>query len=562
MPSSEATLPPLVALPLLLRFVPLVVGGALLLTALGLGWRAWACRRGAPLWRCLLAERELLLYGAALLLMGLALVAATLIWRAVWGTVTGVYLGWCWFSRGGRAAWPDVSPAEDQANAKHSGAESIIPGWVFPLLWAVAAVPLWFPDARPQATVLALALVAISLLVVTFLGRRPWPMVGDLPAVAVLIVTALISAWRGGVAELTVPKLTGLLLGLYGYWALRRWRGAGASLATLALWCGALALGFALVGLAGGLRPAKVGPLGDLLVQVPKLVQSLPGTQHGRVSMNQLGGAIVHAAPLLIALVTCVPRRQTQGEALSWLWWTASLLGALALLGALLLTQSRSAWAGMLVASVVLLTGRARWGPWALLIVLLGGLVAWLAWGQTLIAPRVVQALIGPLPTSWGTVTLHGRLSIWEDAASYILRNPWLGQGLGTFRLEGVEDLAGRSLLDVGMPHAHNILLGVAYDLGLPGLAAYLSLLLIAAIDGVRALGRLKGPPRQVVLGALAGLVGAHVYGMMDAVALGAKPGVLFWMLLALVSAAHGCSEVAPSHASEPVCSSEPLRLG
>lgn len=549
MPASGLALPPLVALPLLLRHLPWVVGLALLLTACGLGWRGWAGRRDVPLWRCLLTRRGLILGGGALVLAGLALSVAGMAWRVVFGVLLGAYLGGCALTHFGRDVWPATVAADCSGSTDQPREPGPIPGWLYPTLWAAVAIPLWFPDSRLQATILALALVGTSLLVVAVLGVRPGVSVAHAPALVVLITAALVSAWLGGVEDLTVPKLTGLLLGLYGFWALRRWHGAGASLVTLALWCGALTLGFALVGLVGGLRPTKVGPLGDLLAQMPKLVQSLPGTQHGRVSMNQLGGAIVHVAPVLIALVTCLPRSGARQHDYTWLGWVLSLFGSVALLAALVLAQSRSAWAGMVTALLVLLLGRARWGPWALLVLLLGGLGAWIAWGQSAIAPRLVQALLGPLPTPWGTVTLRGRLSIWEDAASYILRNPWRGQGLGVFRLEGIQDLAGRSPIDVGMPHAHNVWLGVAYDLGLPGLAAYLSLLLTAAIDGVRALGRLEGPPRQVVLGALAGLAGAHVYGLMDAVALGAKPGVLFWMLLGLLSVVHQCAASRPSEA-------------
>ena len=45
--------------------------------------------------------------------------------------------------------------------------------------------------------------------------------------------------------------------------------------------------------------------------------------------------------------------------------------------------------------------------------------------------------------------------------------------------------------------------------------------------DGVRWLG----------LGIVGSLVAFHVYGMTDAIALGTKPGVAFWMILALSAA-------------------------
>ncbi|GAI03639.1 unnamed protein product, partial [marine sediment metagenome] len=40
-------------------------------------------------------------------------------------------------------------------------------------------------------------------------------------------------------------------------------------------------------------------------------------------------------------------------------------------------------------------------------------------------------------------------------------------------------------------------------------------------------------------IGCLSSLVAAHVFGLTDVVALGAKPGVLWWTLLALIAALH-----------------------
>ena len=42
---------------------------------------------------------------------------------------------------------------------------------------------------------------------------------------------------------------------------------------------------------------------------------------------------------------------------------------------------------------------------------------------------------------------------------------------------------------------------------------------------------------RAVSLGILAGLVAHHVYGLADALALGSKPGLVFWLLLGLLAA-------------------------
>jgi hypothetical protein len=79
--------------------------------------------------------------------------------------------------------------------------------------------------------------------------------------------------------------------------------------------------------------------------------------------------------------------------------------------------------------------------------------------------------------------------------------------------------------------------LQVAYDLGLPGLSAYLALLFLAAHMGWKVYRQSQGLPRALAVGSLAALLAYHLYGLTDVVALGSKPGVLWWALLALIAA-------------------------
>jgi uncharacterized membrane protein len=47
----------------------------------------------------------------------------------------------------------------------------------------------------------------------------------------------------------------------------------------------------------------------------------------------------------------------------------------------------------------------------------------------------------------------------------------------------------------------------------------------------------MRGEFRWLGIGIVGSLVAFHVYGLTDAIALGAKPGVAFWMILALSAA-------------------------
>jgi putative inorganic carbon (HCO3(-)) transporter len=79
--------------------------------------------------------------------------------------------------------------------------------------------------------------------------------------------------------------------------------------------------------------------------------------------------------------------------------------------------------------------------------------------------------------------------------------------------------------------------LQTAVDLGLPGLVAYLALLLIAWASCWRCARRGDPSIRPTALGLAAGLVGLHVYGLVDALAPGSKPGLAFWLALGLIAA-------------------------
>ena len=110
----------------------------------------------------------------------------------------------------------------------------------------------------------------------------------------------------------------------------------------------------------------------------------------------------------------------------------------------------------------------------------------------------------------------------------------WLG--LGSFRQVVLRLYPITVYPNPDIAHAHNLFLQVALDTGLPGLCAYVSLLLIA----IRVCWqRQRGPGADAALarGTLAALIAVHVFGLADAIAPGAKPGLLYWWLLGLSAA-------------------------
>ena len=414
------------------------------------------------------------------------------------------------------------------------------------------------------ATVAALLLLALSWLIsLRFVAppATPFNLILLLWGLA-LMVGIVVSA---DPTE-TLPKATGLILGLavwrYLVLAARTRRALVLAVAAGLL----LGLGLSLVGIFGLQEMLKIPLLAGLN---PFGRLSLPGLGGLSIHPNQLAALICLYLPLLVSLSFAGPRFSSNEESAFSNADEPGSVGRLAAggipsrttmaigrallvvatfvaTGLLLLTQSRGGWLAALVGLFALLVlwslalpptpARRRLRLLAVVLALAG--VTAVVW----VGPGVLRDLWlnPPAETAVGSLrTLNYRKELWPWAVTAIGDFPFTGLGLGAFRqvvfrLYPVALAAGR---DVG--HAHNIFLQTALDVGLPGLIVYLALLIVAGAVGWR-VARADGGLRPVALGLLAGLLALHVFGIADALALGAKPGIVFWYVLGLLAAMNG----------------------
>ncbi|MFC2023157.1 O-antigen ligase family protein [Chloroflexota bacterium] len=407
---------------------------------------------------------------------------------------------------------------------------------------ALAAPFLLFPTSRTTMTIgasVALVLVWIARWLVT---RRPGtPTALDIPLL-LLLVTVPVAVWASAFPELTLPKLSSLILGLAAFRAVVNAVRTPRHLLMVAVLFLLLGLGVATVGLVSTAWSSKWAILQPVLNRIPRLIQALPGAAAG-IHPNELAGTLLLFFPVSLAALWM--GRSDQG----WLRWMVSLATLLLVLFfgiVLLITQSRSAWIGAVMGGAVMVSVRwrpARWAVLAAALVLVYGL---LSFGpQEALASLFPATASEPIGTLASTVTFEGRLELWNRALYAIQDFAFTGCGLGTFR-KVVHQLYPMFLWspDADIAHAHNIFLQVALDLGVPGLVAYLALAGTSLWIGLRLAhsprdsdGYEGSPYRWLALGVLGSLVAFHVYGLTDAVALGAKPGVAYWMLLALAAA-------------------------
>jgi putative inorganic carbon (HCO3(-)) transporter len=356
-------------------------------------------------------------------------------------------------------------------------------------------------------------------------------------SIAVIVGMALVSLLITPDMTLTLPKAAGLFLGLAGLYAVvdvsRLPRGTALIAGELVI----LGCGVSMLGLVGMQWLEKVGPLASITASLPRIIHGLPGAADG-LHPNEVAGALLWIIPLALALSFMLLRKQST---LKWLGIIVTL-AALWMLGVLVLSQSRSGWFGLALAGVILIAFVSRRIRWimtglALAVILVVTAIGPNRIGASLLGTAANNVAINAAQQGLSSLNWDFRLEVWRTAIEGVTDFPFTGMGLGTFRQVGRLFYPLSIPPDYDFAHAHNELLQVGLDLGVPGLAA-----LLAIYFGTFWMlwylwnNTLHLETRYLALG-LAGCLLAHaIYGLTDAVALGAKPGFIFWMLLGLIT--------------------------
>jgi putative inorganic carbon (hco3(-)) transporter len=425
--------------------------------------------------------------------------------------------------------------AERPAGHRTGRAARLLAATELPFVLGIAPL-LLFPTPTRLWVLLLIAPVWIAARIAT--GRY----VPNTPlniSLAVLLAMVGVSVWVTSDMRLSFGKVIGVLLGVLLFWAVVRWVATPAR----------LRLGIAAFMLAGGAL-AIIGVLGThwinkfpmfvpLTAMLPSVIRGVPGAEEG-FNPNAVAGCLVLFIPLQCVLLFSGTAKwmfvRRPSFWIRWAMFTAQLFLLALTSGAILLMQSRSAWFGLAVAAVAILMWHARWTR--LVIVGLVGVAA-VMFGST-IGPRLVAG--EPREPMDGMVE---RVEIWSGALRGIQEFAVTGMGMNTFR-RMVPVLAPALVADPDArmpPHAHNHLLQVALDLGIPGLIAYTSTWMLTAWLLVVAYRRCADTTlRAFAAGLGAGLIAHFIFGLTDVIPLGAKVGILFWLAMGLAT---GCHQIA-----------------
>ena len=335
--------------------------------------------------------------------------------------------------------------------------------------------------------------------------------------IALLLLMTLISLWLTSNALLTYYQVLRIWSGVILFYAIVNWTLSQHRLRILVYLLIVASLIFAVLSILGVDWPI------DKLPIIPiQIYDYLPRLFPGVFNPNVMAGYLVLLLPFSLSLLLFAWSKIKGWECLFLVFVCVMVTGVL------ILTQSRGALIAFGAVGTLLVV--LRWPRTWIIIPLLavGALVLVLYIG--------VDSILNTLSGSVSLGGFTGRFEYWSRAIYIIKDFPLTGVGLG-FYLPVVDTMYPFFFYEpASIPHAHNILLQIAVDLGIPGLLAWLSVFL--GISFIAWLVYRKG--FQIKNMWLAGLgagfllsqVALLVHGMFDAVTWGLmRTAPIVWMV-------------------------------
>jgi O-antigen ligase len=249
----------------------------------------------------------------------------------------------------------------------------------------------------------------------------------------------------------------------------------------------------------------------------------LAGAEDG-FNLNAIGGTLVLIASInLVFLFSFLRRRQGQ-EIVSnrYVGLSLFLIFSLVICGELFFTQSIGSWLSFVISLWIILLPK-KWK--------IRSLAAVAALLVLLVMVNKDKSL-SQMESGWDILKnkIESRESQWRVGLKAVRQSPLYGIGMNRLRLKLVEGYS--------YSHAHNHLLHIAAELGLPALIAYLALLMGTGYMSFKIYQRAKIRwMGQAALGLSCGQLAHFLFGLGDSIPLGAKAGILFWISLGLITA-------------------------
>lgn len=232
----------------------------------------------------------------------------------------------------------------------------------------------------------------------------------------------------------------------------------------------------------------------------------------------------------LLAMALPVAQLVAIGGPHQVLGWVTAMVGAVALF----LSFSQGGWIGAVTAQAVMLAaGTPRMRRHVVTLVLVVALVVALAASILWMArPPAFGVLLSRIdPTSSSKTE---RIYIWEGSWRMFLEHPWFGVGLGAFS-RVYPDYRVSAAHEPNVSFAHNLLLNLLAETGVPGLAAFIAILATWLRQARKRLLQASPEEHEWVAVLLAALTALLTHQLFDGTMWSLHIGVGFWFLGAML---------------------------
>lgn len=299
----------------------------------------------------------------------------------------------------------------------------------------------------------------------------------------------------------------------------------------------ALAVSMALLGsLATEWTTRESAILTGIFQILPNIGEHMVGVG---INKNTMGGALTFFPALLLSLLfdsgsfTQLLNKYIHWRKFpDWIYKFVILLILLFVVGVLLLTQSRGAWLGALFGAYVLLVWKDKRLLWLIPV----GLVLLVLFVRSS-SDGSLLGFLYELDQGQGS-TLPSRIQIWWNTINIIEDFPITGIGLDG--LSVVYPMYFKSFVlpetVTTLHHAHNSLLTVALETGIPGLILYIAMLSCFGFMAWHSHKRARSLNRVLIKGLVSGMIAHQVFGLLDAFSFGKYLGVTMWIYFAAMT--------------------------
>jgi len=262
------------------------------------------------------------------------------------------------------------------------------------------------------------------------------------------------------------------------------------------------------------------------LIQLLPVYRSFPGAEGG-FNANEIAGAIAWLTPVMAGFALYRWKSLALRFIAALLFWLLML--------ALFLGQSRLAIGGVVVALALLVfllipPGRRR-------VLAFVGLALFVALEGAIMTNRFAPTRVEQTQER-DEVSASRRLEMWMQVAAIVRDHPVTGVGMNMYR-----DVQVRAVYPVTsyetrvLPHAHNEVLQIAADLGIPGVLVFTGCSIVLGFMLLKTWRSGDSKARFVAVGVAGGLLAHAVYGLGDAVALWDRFAFIFWWLTGIATA-------------------------